>query len=457
MDPKIISSQIIVRPQQRNPIKVVTACSRNFKGIAEHRYDRPLMVNAWSQTTGDDFNFLHELEFKQKSSKREEELLEKIRVLEENLKAHTELLSQIHATSARTSALLGQQTNNQLKPIQIQTVESQTLSNQQSSLYAAIPKRECAENSPSNHMQSSGTQSPKSVSYTIIAEGSGDGSQEPIEIQLAEDDGALNLNSSADSGRFEICLASEEADLKNDSISTPINNSSCVSGSDSMTSLNSSVEHNNRKRKFETESSNYYFNTQGILTPANKKTNSGEQTPQKSLIKPVKAENLMATANNYLSTSQNYSTPTNNNTEENKINKNYVMVSIGPNNTKIPAKVYESMNWSSASIATRKLLMTIFDRQTLATHSMTGKPSPAFKGLCKPLKEMLDPLAIQDIIFAVTRKCNVSEREVRNAITTKCADENKMMKLQMNKRTPMREINKENIEYKQLDINRRYS
>ncbi|XP_061391958.1 protein insensitive-like [Musca vetustissima] len=154
----------------------------------------------------------------------------------------------------------------------------------------------------------------------------------------------------------------------------------------------------------------------------------------------IKTENVYTTPKQQSSPS-----PGNNmDTAEYKLNIDNVMVSIGPNNTRIPAKIYESMNWSSASIATRKLLMAIFDRKTLATHSMTGKPSPAFKDHGKPLKQMLDPSAIQDIIFAVTRKCNVSEKEVRNAITTKCADENKMMKLQLNKRTPMREIKKEN-------------
>jgi len=111
-----------------------------------------------------------------------------------------------------------------------------------------------------------------------------------------------------------------------------------------------------------------------------------------------------------------------------------VMVSIGPNNTCVPAHIFENINWSVSSLATRKLLVAIFDRETLATHSMTGKPSPAFKDQHKPLKQMLDPLKIQDIIFAVTHKSNASEKEVRNAITTKCADENKMMKIQKGKR-----------------------
>jgi len=111
-----------------------------------------------------------------------------------------------------------------------------------------------------------------------------------------------------------------------------------------------------------------------------------------------------------------------------------IMVSIGPNNTCVPAQIFENINWSVSSLATRKLLVAIFDRETLATHSMTGKPSPAFKDQRKPLKQMLDPLKIQDIIFAVTHKSSASEKEVRNAITTKCADENKMMKIQKGKR-----------------------
>lgn len=422
------------------------------------------MVNAWSQTTGDDFSFLHELEYKQEQSKREKELLEKVRVLEENLKAHTELLSQIHATSARTSALLGQtQPQFQIKPIQIQTVESQTSNQAAYNQTQLSPHKKSSHNSPTssviNPMNSIATTPTESVKYTIIAEGSGDVHGEPIEIQLAEDDGAINLNSSADSGRLEICLAADDVEIKTENVSTP--QTSDLSRSNSTVSLNSGEHNFIKRRKLETqqnsatqENSNYYFNEQGVLTPSNGNVNANNsfshQPPQKrrsnsSLLK-LKVENLNENTKMPVTPTQSMLNSSGNCIGmENKIDTDYVMVSIGPNNTRIPAKVYESMNWNSASIATRKLLMAIFDRKTLATHSMTGKPSPAFKDHGKPLKQMLDPMVIQDIIFAVTRKCNVSEKEVRNAITTKCADENKMMKLQMNKRTPMREINKENI------------
>ncbi|XP_055919989.1 protein insensitive-like isoform X2 [Eupeodes corollae] len=127
------------------------------------------------------------------------------------------------------------------------------------------------------------------------------------------------------------------------------------------------------------------------------------------------------------------------------------LVSIGPNDTKVPAAEFEKLTWSSASIATRKLLGFIFDRETLATHSMTGKASPAFKDLDKPVKRKLDSKAIEDVIFVVTKKCGVSAKEVRSAITTKCADENKMLKLKAlknvdGKRQVLTDINqKQNI------------
>lgn len=112
---------------------------------------------------------------------------------------------------------------------------------------------------------------------------------------------------------------------------------------------------------------------------------------------------------------------------------NVELVALGPNGTQISSKDYENIDWSSSSLATRNLLMVLFDRITLATHTLTGRPSPAFKDQGKPLKRMLQPTAIKDIIFAVTTKCNATAKEVRSAITTKCADENKMMKMQRRK------------------------
>jgi hypothetical protein len=103
-------------------------------------------------------------------------------------------------------------------------------------------------------------------------------------------------------------------------------------------------------------------------------------------------------------------------------------VIIGSNNTSVPVHVLRSIDWKNYKTATRKLLITLFTRETLATRSLTGRPSPAFHDRNKPVKGKLDQNIINDIIQIVTRKCNVQESQVRTAITTKCADENKMLR-----------------------------
>ena len=103
-------------------------------------------------------------------------------------------------------------------------------------------------------------------------------------------------------------------------------------------------------------------------------------------------------------------------------------VVVGTNNTSVPVHVLRSIDWKNYKTATRKLLITLFTRETLATRSLTGRPSPAFHDRNKPVKGKLDQNIINDIIQIVTRKCNVQESQVRTAITTKCADENKMLR-----------------------------
>lgn len=110
---------------------------------------------------------------------------------------------------------------------------------------------------------------------------------------------------------------------------------------------------------------------------------------------------------------------------------------IGPNNTMVKKQVLRSINWNNYKAATRKLLMTLFTREKLASHTLTGRPSPAFMGdRAKPVKDKLDQTIIADIISIITRSCNVSEPMVRTAITTKCADENKMSRMKIG-RTPV--------------------
>lgn len=103
-------------------------------------------------------------------------------------------------------------------------------------------------------------------------------------------------------------------------------------------------------------------------------------------------------------------------------------VMIGSNKTMVAVHVLRSIDWKNYKTATRKLLITLFTRETLATRSLTGRPSPAFHDRNKPVKGKLDQNIINDIIQIVTKKCSVQESQVRTAITTKCADENKMLR-----------------------------
>ena len=109
------------------------------------------------------------------------------------------------------------------------------------------------------------------------------------------------------------------------------------------------------------------------------------------------------------------------------------LLAIGSNKSKVPRHILRAINWGSYKSATRKLLVTLFSRETLATHSLTGRPSPAFHDRGKPSKNKLDPNIIADIVQTVTKYCNVTESMVRTAITTKCADENKMSRQRMEK------------------------
>ncbi|XP_045518980.1 early boundary activity protein 1-like [Pieris brassicae] len=102
------------------------------------------------------------------------------------------------------------------------------------------------------------------------------------------------------------------------------------------------------------------------------------------------------------------------------------MVRLGEGYAMVPKDVLANIKWESYKNATRKLLTAVFPREVLATHSMSGKPSPAFPN--KPAKAKLDPNVISDIIKTVMAKCGVAENIVRMTITTKCADESKMMR-----------------------------
>ncbi|KAJ0174555.1 hypothetical protein K1T71_009663 [Dendrolimus kikuchii] len=100
------------------------------------------------------------------------------------------------------------------------------------------------------------------------------------------------------------------------------------------------------------------------------------------------------------------------------------MVPIGNGNAMVPARLLKEIDWNSHTSATRQLLQAIFSRRVLATHSLTGKQSPAFKN--KPPKKILDPKLVDDIVMTVSAECGVPKNLVRNAITIKCTDEAKL-------------------------------
>lgn len=101
---------------------------------------------------------------------------------------------------------------------------------------------------------------------------------------------------------------------------------------------------------------------------------------------------------------------------------------LGPNGTRINAKAYGQICWTSAPVATRCLLAAVFSNDDLATHTLTGKPSPAFYGRERPAKKMLDQNRVDDIVVSVRNRTGCKERHIRATITTKCADTAKKYK-----------------------------
>ncbi|XP_047992020.1 early boundary activity protein 1-like [Leguminivora glycinivorella] len=116
--------------------------------------------------------------------------------------------------------------------------------------------------------------------------------------------------------------------------------------------------------------------------------------------------------------------PSKQNINDIKTPKGNEPVPIGEGYATVPARVLKQIDWRSYTSATRKLLTSVFTRRELATHSLTGKSSPAFPG--KPAKKRLNPELVNDIVQTVVEKSKVNASLVRTSITTKCADESKM-------------------------------
>ncbi|KAL3274704.1 hypothetical protein HHI36_016081 [Cryptolaemus montrouzieri] len=111
-----------------------------------------------------------------------------------------------------------------------------------------------------------------------------------------------------------------------------------------------------------------------------------------------------------------------------------LQVLLGSGGTTVPRSEYEKLNFRRMkyTIAVRRLLKLKFTREELATHSQTGKESPAFKGV-KARKPQLDPVRVGDIRHHVAQQYKIDISVVNKAITNALADARKTKKLKIEK------------------------
>nr|XP_036226113.1 uncharacterized protein LOC118682230 [Bactrocera oleae] len=105
-----------------------------------------------------------------------------------------------------------------------------------------------------------------------------------------------------------------------------------------------------------------------------------------------------------------------------ELDESFEFIVIGPNGTQVLKSEFDKIPWASVSISTRSLLSILFSEDILATHTLSGKPSPAFLDRQRPLKGQLDSNKVNDLIHCVMQKMGCMERDIRTVITTKCAD-----------------------------------
>ncbi|XP_050326365.1 uncharacterized protein LOC126756907 isoform X2 [Bactrocera neohumeralis] len=101
---------------------------------------------------------------------------------------------------------------------------------------------------------------------------------------------------------------------------------------------------------------------------------------------------------------------------------------IGPNGTTVSTRVFQDISFKEPTVATRSLLCLVFTEEVLARNTLSGKPSPAFKGRERPLKGQLDPDKVSDVIHCITSRTDFTEKNVRTVITAKCSDSTKKIK-----------------------------
>ncbi|MGH0163530.1 UNVERIFIED_CONTAM: hypothetical protein FKN15_045367 [Acipenser sinensis] len=93
--------------------------------------------------------------------------------------------------------------------------------------------------------------------------------------------------------------------------------------------------------------------------------------------------------------------------------------------TSITSEQYSYINWGDPKKTTKELCCAVFGRKTLATHSLTGKTSDAFRS--KEAKPPLDSGKTADDIYFINAKTGMGG-EKKNQSHLKCSDEEKYQK-----------------------------
>ncbi|XP_017778740.1 PREDICTED: uncharacterized protein LOC108564255, partial [Nicrophorus vespilloides] len=113
------------------------------------------------------------------------------------------------------------------------------------------------------------------------------------------------------------------------------------------------------------------------------------------------------------------------------VEREETFVILGTNNTKVAYLDYAAINWNNTRKPTKKLLGFLFSRQYLATHSLTGLASNA-SNVIKNARQFKEQL-VEDIIEFVQSNSSCTKAHIRTSITSKCADEYKMYRKQLQK------------------------
>ncbi|KAF9799575.1 hypothetical protein SFRURICE_018762 [Spodoptera frugiperda] len=98
------------------------------------------------------------------------------------------------------------------------------------------------------------------------------------------------------------------------------------------------------------------------------------------------------------------------------------LVEIGTGVAKVPGCIMTSIDWSSHSLATRQLLLSVFPRSVLAQYSLLGT-QPSIYNMKRETKRVLNPMLVEDIVRTVASKCNVPKDLVRVRIKAICREE----------------------------------